>query len=193
MQRTMIEVHKQLGHHHACLANSREVLMERLSHLWEQPKGREQCQAHDAGKDDKLSLSLGRARRARDCQKQFVEQTDTHTRHSSNSATGQEVIEPLSGTTGNSKRARREDGPANDAMISPTPSKLCQQTHQEVRCHRADAQHVARQAQERVQAKKLLLYKDFWKTKREKNQLKAKANCANREKNKRLADIQASI
>ena len=70
MQRTMTEVHERLGHHHERLANSRGVLIERLSHLREQPRapsrGRKQCQAHDAGKENNVSLRLGRARRELD-------------------------------------------------------------------------------------------------------------------------------
>ena len=62
MQRTITD--------HKRLANSRGVLIERLSHLREQPRapsrGRKQCQAHDAGKENNVSLRLGRARRELD-------------------------------------------------------------------------------------------------------------------------------
>ena len=86
MQRTITEVHKRLCHHHARLTNSREVLMECLSYLREQPKGREQCQARDAGKDNKVSVSLGRAKREPDSVRQFIGQTDKGTTHASSSA-----------------------------------------------------------------------------------------------------------
>ena len=52
---------------------------------------------------------------------------------------------------------------------------------------------MARQAQEQVEAQKLILYKDFWKAKRNIKRLKHKANCPIRDKNRRLADILASI
>ena len=45
---------------------------------------------------------------------------DTCITHASDSGTGQEVREPLSGIIGNSERTRREDSPAKDAMISST-------------------------------------------------------------------------
>ena len=76
--------------------------------------GREQCKAHDAGKDDRESLSLDRARRALAGVRQVVGQTDTDTTHTSDSAKGQEVGEPLSRTIGNSERVRRGDIPINN-------------------------------------------------------------------------------
>ena len=52
---------------------------------------------------------------------------------------------------------------------------------------------MARQAREQVEAQKLLLYKDFWKAKRNIKRVKHKANCPIRDKNRRLADILESI
>ena len=98
-----------------------------------------------------------------------------------NTATDQEVGESASGThitKGNSELAGREDRPADAAMLNTKPHKTWQQVHQEVPHRRAKARYVARHAQERVQAQKLLLYKDFWKAKRDNKQLKDEVNGA---------------
>ena len=71
---------------------------------------------------------------------------DTGITHTSDSAMGQEVGEPLCVTTGNSGRARKEDSPDNNAMISTTPQMSRQQTRKEFQYHQADAQYVARLA-----------------------------------------------
>ena len=142
-QRTMTKVNEQLDHHHVRRASSREVHMKRLVHLQEQARGREQCQVHNNSNNDKLLLSLGRARRACDNEREVIEQKDMGITHASDSATVQQVREPLRGISGNSVGARREDSPANEALISTTPHISQKQTHQEVRYHRANAQYVA--------------------------------------------------
>ena len=86
--------------------------------------GREQRQSQGTNQDDELSLSLGRAKRAHEGVIQVLEQTNTGITHLNNTATDQEVGESTSKThttTGDSELARREDSPANAAILKATP------------------------------------------------------------------------